>query len=65
MLVDKRDGKDSSEDGRITNPKTRINWDFFRMAQRIEVLNLQQIAFLFLAESVFCKILTYNNTKKI
>jgi hypothetical protein len=35
------------------------------MAQRIEVLNLQQTAFLFLAESVFCKILTYNNMKKI
>jgi len=34
------------------------------MAQRSKVLNLQQIAFLFLAESVFCKILIYDNKKK-
>lgn len=39
MLVGKRDGKDSSEDliadGRITNLKTRVNWEgFCRMAHR-------------------------------
>lgn len=69
ILVDKCDGKDSSEDlnagCRITNLKTKVNWeDFCLMAQRNKVLNLQQIAFLFLAESVFCKILIYDNTKK-